>query len=44
MHSFIHPLQAAVPPCWESRSDWEIFKALAEKVSELVARRTCPSR
>ena len=36
MHSFIHPLQAAVPPCWESRSDWEIFKALAKKVSQLA--------
>jgi nitrate reductase / nitrite oxidoreductase, alpha subunit len=21
MHSFIHPLSAAVPPCWESKSD-----------------------
>ena len=36
MHSFIHPLQAAVPPCWESKSDWDIFKALAKKVSELA--------
>jgi len=36
MHSFIHPMSAAVPPCWESRSDWEIFKALARKVSELA--------
>ena len=36
MHSFIHPLQAAVPPCWESRSDWDIFEALARKVGELV--------
>jgi nitrate reductase alpha subunit len=36
MHSFIHPLQAAVPPCWEARSDWDIFKALAEKVSALA--------
>jgi nitrate reductase alpha subunit len=36
MHSFIHPLQAAVPPSWEARSDWEIFKALAAKVSELA--------
>jgi nitrate reductase alpha subunit len=35
MHSFIHPLQAAVPPCWESRSDWDIFRALAEKVGAL---------
>ena len=36
MHSFIHPLSAAVPPCWESKSDWDIFKALAQKVSELA--------
>jgi nitrate reductase alpha subunit len=36
MHSFIHPLQAAVPPCWEARSDWDIFRALAEKVSALA--------
>ncbi|NUQ70906.1 MAG: nitrate reductase subunit alpha [Chthonomonadales bacterium] len=36
MHSFIHPLSEAVPPSWESRSDWDIFKALAQKVSELA--------
>lgn len=36
MHSFIHPLTAAVPPCWESKSDWDIFKTFAEKVSELA--------
>ncbi len=36
MHSFIHPLSAAVPPSWESKSDWDIFKALAEKFSELA--------
>ena len=35
MHSFIHPLAEAVPPCWESRSDWDIFRSLARKVSEL---------
>ncbi|MBK7801084.1 MAG: nitrate reductase subunit alpha [Chloracidobacterium sp.] len=35
MHSFIHPLSEAVPPAWESRSDWEIFRGLAKKVSEL---------
>ncbi len=38
MHSFIHPLSEAVPPCWESRSDWDIFRALAKKVSELAER------
>jgi nitrate reductase alpha subunit len=37
LHSYIHPLTAAVPPCWESKSDWDIFKAVAEKVSELAA-------
>jgi nitrate reductase alpha subunit len=37
MHSFIHPLSAAIPPCWESKSDWAIFRALAKKFSELAA-------
>lgn len=36
MHSYIHPLTAAVSPCWESKSDWDIFKELAAKVSELA--------
>ena len=36
LHSYIHPLGTAVPPCWESKPDWEIFKALAGKVSELA--------
>jgi nitrate reductase alpha subunit len=36
MHSFIHPLTAAVPPSWESKTDWDIFKILAGKVSELA--------
>jgi nitrate reductase alpha subunit len=38
MHSFIHPLSAAVPPCWESRSDWQIFRAVAKKISELAPK------
>lgn len=38
MHSFIHPLSAAVPPCWESKSDWDIFKAVAKKFSELAPK------
>ncbi len=38
MHSFIHPLSKAVQPCWESKSDWQIFRALAKKFSELAAR------
>jgi len=38
MHSFIHPLSKAVPPCWESKSDWQIFKLIAKKFSELAAK------
>ena len=36
MHPFIHPLTAAVDPAWESRSDWDIYKGIAKKFSELV--------
>jgi len=36
MHPFIHPLGAAVDPVWESRSDWEIYKAIARKFSEVA--------
>ncbi len=35
MHPFIHPLSRAVDPAWESRSDWEIYKGLAKKFSEV---------
>ncbi|MFQ5731129.1 MAG: nitrate reductase subunit alpha [Planctomycetaceae bacterium] len=38
MHSFIHPLSPAVPPCWESKSDWHIFKDVAKKFSELAGK------
>ncbi|MDP7239365.1 MAG: molybdopterin-dependent oxidoreductase, partial [Candidatus Latescibacteria bacterium] len=38
MHSFIHPLSQAVPPCWESKSDWEIFKQISKKFSELAEK------
>ena len=37
MHSFINPMQAAVAPAWESKSDWDIYKAIAKKVSELAS-------
>lgn len=36
MHSFIHPLSEAIPPVWEAKTDWQIFQALAKKVSELA--------
>jgi nitrate reductase alpha subunit len=37
MHPFIHPLSAAVDPAWQARSDWEIFKGIARKFSEVCA-------
>ncbi|MGC9368896.1 MAG: nitrate reductase subunit alpha [Paracoccaceae bacterium] len=36
MHPFIHPLQAAVDPAYESKTDWEIFKAIARKFQEVA--------
>ena len=36
LHSYINPMQAAVAPAWESRSDWDIYKAVAKQVSELA--------
>lgn len=36
MHSFIHPLSAAVKPCWEARSDWDIFRSIAQITSEFA--------
>ncbi|MBT3815222.1 MAG: nitrate reductase subunit alpha [Methylococcales bacterium] len=35
MHPFIHPLSAAVDPAWEARSDWDIYKGIAKKFSEV---------
>lgn len=36
MHPFIHPLQSAVDPAYESKSDWEIFKSIAKKVQDVA--------
>ena len=36
MHPFIHPLSEAVQPLWESRTDWDIYKTIAHKFSELA--------
>ncbi|MGB0865218.1 MAG: nitrate reductase subunit alpha, partial [Granulosicoccaceae bacterium] len=35
MHPFIHPLSKAVDPAWEARSDWDIYKGIAKKFSEV---------
>ena len=38
MHPFIHPLSEAVQPLWQSKSDWEIYKSIAKKFSELATQ------
>jgi len=38
LHSFIHPLSAAIAPVWEAKTDWEIFKQIARVTSELAER------
>ncbi|MEK6626062.1 MAG: molybdopterin dinucleotide binding domain-containing protein, partial [Bdellovibrionota bacterium] len=35
MHTFVHPLNAAVPPVWESKSDWETFKLISRATAEM---------
>lgn len=36
LHSFIHPLSAAIAPVWESKTDWEIFKLISKATSDLA--------
>lgn len=36
MHPFVHPFNPAIASPWESKSDWDIFKALAKAVSDLA--------
>jgi len=37
MHPFIHPFNPAIDPPWETKTNWDQFKALAERFSELAA-------
>jgi nitrate reductase alpha subunit len=37
MHPFIHPFNPAIDPPWETKTNWDQFKAIAEKFSELAA-------
>jgi nitrate reductase alpha subunit len=36
MHPFIHPLQAAVDPVWGARTDWAIFREIAQAFQRLA--------
>lgn len=37
LHTFVHSFNPAIDPPWETRPNWEQFKAIAEKFSELAA-------
>lgn len=36
MHPFVHPFNPAVDPLWESRSDWDIYRSLAQTFSTMA--------
>ncbi len=36
LHPFVHTFNQAVPPPWESKTDWEAFGRIAERFSELA--------
>ncbi len=38
LHSFIHPLGQAIAPVWESKTDWDIFKHIAQATSEMAKK------
>ncbi|WP_226023788.1 molybdopterin-dependent oxidoreductase [Halomicrobium salinisoli] len=39
MHSYVIPFTPAIEPLGESRTDWQIFRGLAEKIQELAEER-----
>ena len=41
-HSFVHPFNKVLDPLFESRTDWDIFSALAKKIEEVALRRKLP--
>ncbi len=38
-HSFIHPFSKVLDPLFESRTDWDIFAALAKKIADVARDR-----
>ncbi|WP_436925092.1 molybdopterin-dependent oxidoreductase [Halosimplex amylolyticum] len=39
MHTYVHPFTPAVEPLGESKTDWQIFRELAQKIQELASER-----
>lgn len=37
MHPFVHSFNPAIAPPWQTRTDWDTWKAIAEKFSALAA-------
>jgi nitrate reductase / nitrite oxidoreductase, alpha subunit len=39
MHPFVHSFNPAIAPPWQTRTDWDAFRAIARKFSELAGPR-----
>jgi nitrate reductase / nitrite oxidoreductase, alpha subunit len=37
LHPFVHPFNAAIPPPWETKSDWDAFNRVAKAFSRMAA-------
>ena len=37
LHPFVHPFNAAIPPPWETKTDWDAFNRIAAEFSRLAA-------
>ena len=37
LHPFVHTFNAAIPPPWEARTDWDAFREIAQEFSRLAA-------
>ncbi|HET8607173.1 MAG TPA: nitrate reductase subunit alpha, partial [Gaiellaceae bacterium] len=38
LHPFVHTFNAAIPPPWEAKSDWDAFRLVAKRFSELAEK------
>jgi complex iron-sulfur molybdoenzyme family reductase subunit alpha len=39
MHTYVHPFTPAVEPLGQSKTDWQIFRELAQKIQEIAEER-----
>ncbi len=38
LHPFVHPFNAAIPPPWEAKTDWDAFNRIATEFSRLAEK------